>query len=146
MVPDCDICNGNADSEFKRVEVWRNERWRLTTSTFKLVRGFCYLEPVRHIEDITQLDGLEASEFGMMLAKATSALKAVTGAKLIYLYIYGDHIPHLHVHLAPHKPGDVYADDVLRSDVKADETLLPPVEINPFVKELRANLDKLPQS
>lgn len=49
---------------------------------------------------------------------------------LVYLYIYGDHIPHLHVHLAPHTEGDIFVSDVTRSDVYWDSSLLNSDEAN----------------
>jgi len=120
----CSICSGKADEEFRRVEVWANERWRLTMSTYRAVKGFCYLEPRRHVPYITDLEGKEAAEFGAVLSRAARAVRAATGAELVYVYIYGGHIPHLHVHLAPHKDGDPYVEDVLRSDAKISEELL----------------------
>ncbi len=42
----------------------------------------------------------------------------------MYVYIYGGHIPHLHVHLAPHTERDVFVDDVIRTDVKIDESTM----------------------
>ena len=120
----CSICKGKADETFKRIEVWSNERWRLTMSTYKSVRGFCYLEPKRHIPYVTDLDGIEAQEFGVIMASVTSAIKLATAAKLIYVYIYGGHIPHLHIHLAPHTDGDFFVDDVIRNDAKFDKTIM----------------------
>ncbi|QRF75879.1 hypothetical protein Thermo_01387 [Thermoplasmatales archaeon] len=137
MDPQCSICNGNADDEFKRVEVWKNMLWRITISTYRMVEGFCYLEPVRHIPSITDLDGEEANEFGAILARTSSALKTVMHAKLVYIYIFGDHIPHLHVHLAPHKDGDIYTNDVIRHDAKMDESVYSRDRIKPLIEELR---------
>lgn len=124
MAEECTICNGKADDIFKRIEVWSNDEWRLTTSTYKAVRGLCYLEPKRHIRYITELDGKEAVDFGSIIAEVTTAIKNATGAKLVYVYIYGDHISHLHVHLAPHIDGDIFADDLIKSDIKVDESIL----------------------
>jgi diadenosine tetraphosphate (Ap4A) HIT family hydrolase len=98
-------------------------------STYRAVRGFCYLEPTRHIAYITDLDGAEAVEFGAILAKVSRAIQKAMDAKLVYVYIYGGHIPHLHVHLAPHKDGDIYVDDVVRAEVKLDESALDPEEV-----------------
>ncbi len=123
-VGDCDICNEKADLTFRRVEVWRNATWRLTMSNFSDVKGFCYLEPIKHIEYITELEGKEADEFGKILAYASKAIKKATGAKLVYVYIFGDHIPHLHVHLAPHIDGDNYADDVIKSGINIKEDMM----------------------
>ncbi|HXY83634.1 MAG TPA: HIT family protein [Candidatus Saccharimonadales bacterium] len=137
MREECAICNGKADGEFRRVEVWSNERWRLTMSTYRAVRGFCYLEPRRHIPHITELDGTEAAEFGLTLAKAARAIKSATNAKLVYVNIYGDHVPHLHVHLAPHTEGDIYANDVVRSDIRIDETVMKSEDVLQLSNEVR---------
>jgi diadenosine tetraphosphate (Ap4A) HIT family hydrolase len=140
MGEECEICNGKADETFKRIEVWSDERWRLTMSTYRAVSGFCYLEPRRHIQYITDLDGLEAIEFGSVMAKASRAIKSACRAKLVYVYIYGDHIPHLHVHLAPHVDGDIFVDDVVRSDVKLDEGILKSEEVIPLSNKIREEL------
>lgn len=136
MPKKCAICDQRADREFKRVEVWSNERWRLTTSTYKAVKGFCYLEPKRHIEYITELDGTEADEFGRIMAVVTSAIKKAFDAKLVYIYIYGEHIPHLHVHLAPHKEGDIYQDDVVKNPESMSEQIMQQGEIDSIVSAI----------
>ena len=107
--------------KFQRRELWRNGRWRLTFSTYRQVFGFCYIEPIRHIRYITELDGVEANQFGTVLSQVSLAIKTVAGSEIIYVYIFGDHIPHLHVHLALHKPGDPFIDDVVRGDIKFSE-------------------------
>jgi diadenosine tetraphosphate (Ap4A) HIT family hydrolase len=136
MSVDCSICNGKADEEFKRVEVWSDELWRLTMSTYKQVRGFCYLEPRRHIPYITDLQGREAAGFGSIISRAARAIKSATGAKLVYVYIYGDHIPHLHVHLAPHVDGDIFVDDVIKSGTNLEESLLSHDEESGLAKSI----------
>jgi diadenosine tetraphosphate (Ap4A) HIT family hydrolase len=139
---ECSICNGRADESFKRLEVWSNDTWRLSISTYKAVEGFCYLEPKRHIPYITDLDGREATEFGSIMALVTNAIKNATGAKLVYVYIFGDHIPHLHVHLAPHREGDIFVDDVIKSDAQKSlaENLLNPEETLALTKRIREGI------
>lgn len=61
---DCDICNGKADLSFTRVEVWRNDKWRLTISTYREFMELLYLELIRHIENIADFAGRESLEFG----------------------------------------------------------------------------------
>ncbi len=142
-VRDCDICNGKADLTFRRVEVWRNATWRLTMSTFSDVKGFCYLEPIKHIEYITELEGKEADEFGKILAYASKAIKKATGAKLVYVYIFGDHIPHLHMHLAPHFDGDYYADDVIKSGINIREDVMLDEEQHKLKGKIKSKLHQL---
>ncbi len=137
MKEDCSICNRKADIDFNRVEVWSSSLWRLTISRYSSVRGFCYLEPIRHIEHITDLDGREAETFGRALADAASSIKESTGSELVYVYIYGDHIPHLHVHLAPHRTNDIYADDVVKAGIVLDGKDLEQGELNNLVSSIR---------
>ncbi len=91
------------DDALMRAEVWSDNLWRLTTALVTEVAGFSYLEPKRHIPDITQLTGPEAASFGTTLAKASAAIKDAVGADLVYIYVFGDSVDHLHVHLGPHR-------------------------------------------
>ena len=115
---DCVICRGIAgDGELERVQVWEDDLWRLTVSLAAESPGFSYLEPKRHIAHVTDLDGLEASSFGTVLAKVTSTLKAETGAELVYVYVFGGGVPHLHLHLAPHTAGDALNEQMIRGEI-----------------------------
>jgi diadenosine tetraphosphate (Ap4A) HIT family hydrolase len=120
----CRLCLGSeGDKELDRVLVWEDSYWRLTTSLSGEVAGFSYLEPKRHIAHITDLDGKEARTFGPVLAKVTRALKESTGSELVYIYVFGGGIPHLHIHLGPHREGDPLNHQMLRGEVT--ETKLP---------------------
>ena len=98
-----------ADAYFSRVRLWENDQWRLSAVLQGPIVGFAHLEPRRHIPFITDLDGLEAATLGVVLAKASRALRDAAGADKTYVYVFGDHVPHLHFNLAPHR-----ADDALR--------------------------------
>src|SRR5436190_14986678 len=113
----CPLCRGTADAEFDRVLVWEDALWRLTVSLAAEVPGFAYLEPKRHVPHITDLSGDEAATFGATLAQCSRALRDATGAEVVYVYIFGDGIPHLHVHLAPHRKGDALNDQMIRGEI-----------------------------
>lgn len=118
MKPDCPMCRGAAaDAELERAQVWEDALWRLTVSLASEVAGFAYLEPKRHIGFITDLDGAEAATFGTALARCSRALKEAAGAEVVYLYVFGDGVPHLHVHLAPHRAGDALNDQMVRGEI-----------------------------
>jgi diadenosine tetraphosphate (Ap4A) HIT family hydrolase len=115
---DCPMCRGAAaDEELERVEVWQDAHWRLTVSLSSEVAGFAYLEPRRHIRYITELDGPEAATFGPAMAYSTRILKEAAGAELVYAYIFGGGVPHLHVHLAPHCAGDALNSQMIRGEI-----------------------------
>ncbi len=119
----CVLCRGVAgDEELDRVLVWEDDHWRLTTSRRASVVGFSYLEPKRHIPYLADLDGHEASTFGPTLARAARLLRDVTGAEFVWALVFGEHVPHLHVNLAPRRRGDALLED----PVLVDSTLPTP--------------------
>ena len=132
----CSLCDIPAvDASFGRVEVWRSELWRLTTSVGPgdPTPGFSYLEPLRHIRYVHELDGEESTSFGPVIARCTAALKEATGAELVYVYIFGGGIPHLHVHLAPHVAGDALNESILRGEF--EERPLPSGAVSHISKD-----------
>jgi diadenosine tetraphosphate (Ap4A) HIT family hydrolase len=155
-VSDCVICRGSAgDAELMRVQVWEDARWRLTTSVMDQVPGFSYLEPKRHIPHITDLDGEEARTLGQVLARVTSALREETRAELVYVLVFGGSVPHLHLHLAPHREGDALSDQLLRGELEVRELesgaqqviskdfpLIPETELRAVADRLRRRLSE----
>jgi len=85
--------------------------------------GFAYLEPIRHIPYLADLDGPEAATFGPIIAQASAALRDASGARLVYAYVFGGGVPHLHVHLAPDVPEGVLNTVLISGEV--EERRLP---------------------
>jgi len=137
MRQDCDICRGEAfDVEFGRTLVWQDELWRLSTSLVAPIVGFSCLEPRRHIPFINDLDGPEAMSFGPTLARVTAVLMSLTGCDIVYALMFGDHVPHLHVNLVPHRAGDAVTGGAELIDPAAP---IPPREVHEaFVDRLRS--------
>jgi diadenosine tetraphosphate (Ap4A) HIT family hydrolase len=103
----CLLCRvEEADAHFGRTRVWEDPYWRLSVVLRGPVVGFAHLEPHRHIPYVTDLDGLEAATLGPVLARVTAVLCNATAADRVYVYVFGDRVPHLHLNLAPHRPGD----------------------------------------
>ena len=118
----CILCRGVAgDAELHRVQVWEDSLWRLSVSLDAEVLGFAYLEPKRHIPHITDLNGEEARTFGEVLARVTTVLREETGAELVYIYVFGGGVPHLHLHLAPHREGDALSTQIIRGEVVTEK-------------------------
>ena len=122
MTQDCIICSGEeGDKALSRIEVWRDDLWRLTLSLDAEVLGFAYLEPLRHVAGLTALDGPEAASFGTTIARASQALKEASGAEIVYVYIFGDDVAHLHVHLAPHRKGDALNSQMIKGEIVSEK-------------------------
>ena len=151
---DCLLCDPDrAAEELNRIVVWEDRLWRLAMPRRGYTTGFGYLEPKRHIPHITDLDGEEAATFGTVIARVASALRDAAGAELVYVYVFGGGIPHLHVHLGPHRDGDALSNDVIRGDVvmepqpsgaakivSRDFAELPSEEIDAVIERARALL------
>ena len=121
---ECALCRGpEGDKELDRIQVWEDRLWRLTMARSGEVAGFSFLEPKRHIPHIPDLDGEEARTFGAVLAKTARAIRDAARAEVVYIYVFGEGIPHLHLHLAPHRKGDPLNDHMLRGELI--ETPLP---------------------
>ena len=93
---------------FHRRVVWEDDLWSWLSliEEGSPVPGFGHLEPIRHIPYITDLGGDEVATLGSVLSRVTSALKDVTGADLVYVYVFGERVPHLHFNLVPHRDWD----------------------------------------
>jgi diadenosine tetraphosphate (Ap4A) HIT family hydrolase len=91
---------------------WADSRWRLFADLTAESIGRCLLAPRRHVASVTGLEPGEASQLGPTLARLMAALQAETSAQAVYLYAF-DH-PHLHIHLAPHRPGDALSTQIVK--------------------------------
>ena len=127
--------------------------WRLSTTVYGAVPGFSYLEPKRHIPHITDLDGPEAQTFGPVMARVTTAIRETTGAHLVYVYVFGGGVAHLHVHLGPHRDGDALNSAIIRGEItyetlpngatvmrSAEFPLRPTAELRAAADSLRTRL------
>jgi diadenosine tetraphosphate (Ap4A) HIT family hydrolase len=67
--------------------------------------GHLLVEPRRHAPGLADLTDAEASAMGRWCAAASRALRDAAGAEHVYAAVFGDAVPHLHVHLLPRFPG-----------------------------------------
>jgi len=63
----------------------------------------------------------------------------VSGASLVFILVFGGHIPHLHLHLSPSTPGGPRIADLF--DRLAEEAdLLPEDDLRSIAKKVRMKL------
>ena len=74
------------------------------------VPGWLVVAPLRHVEQLDQLDPGEQAALGPLLAEVAAALRAVTGAPKVYSATFSEQQPHLHVHVVA-RPADWPADE-----------------------------------
>lgn len=67
--------------------------------------GHLFVEPLRHAPGLADLTDPEAQDMGRWCTRASRALRDVAGAEHVYAAVFGDGVPHLHVHLLPRFPG-----------------------------------------
>jgi histidine triad (HIT) family protein len=67
--------------------------------------GHVRAETRRHIPSFAELTQAEAQALGELIARLSHALKDCTGADHVYVFFYGDHVPHLHLHIFARYPG-----------------------------------------
>jgi len=104
--PDCVACLLNADpSGAPGGRILSTERWVLEhiVAPIPLV-GWLILRTVRHTEGIVGLDPAEGAELGRLLATLPKMLQEVSGAEQVYVCVFTEVVPHLHIHLIPRLP------------------------------------------
>ncbi|MGH3206147.1 MAG: HIT family protein [Trebonia sp.] len=67
--------------------------------------GQLLVEPRRHAPGLADLTDAEARAMGYWCARASRALRDAAGAEHVYAAVFGDAVPHLHVHLLARFPG-----------------------------------------
>lgn len=67
--------------------------------------GYLMVEPRRHVARLGDLTDEEAARIGVVVNRLSHALRELEGADHVYSFVFGDAVPHLHVHLAPRYPG-----------------------------------------
>ena len=67
--------------------------------------GQLLVESRRHAPGLADLTHAEACAVGLWCGRASRALRDISGAEHVYAAVFGDGVPHLHVHLLPRFPG-----------------------------------------
>jgi histidine triad (HIT) family protein len=67
--------------------------------------GHIFIEPMRHVNDISDLTEEEAKVIGVFTTRIANALIQIQGMEHIYSFAIGDGVPHVHVHVIGRYPG-----------------------------------------
>jgi histidine triad (HIT) family protein len=66
--------------------------------------GHLFVEPLEHRAGLADLTAEQAAAVGEAMRHSSVALRAA-GHDHVYAFVYGDRVPHLHVHLIGRYPG-----------------------------------------
>ncbi|ACQ80324.1 histidine triad (HIT) protein [Beutenbergia cavernae DSM 12333] len=105
MSDDCLVCRKHADAD-EGLRVFRDERVYVghMPATPDAYLGHLLVEPVEHLPGLADLDVEQAEAVGRAMRHASATLRG-TGFEHVYAFVYGDAVPHLHVHLVGRRPG-----------------------------------------
>jgi diadenosine tetraphosphate (Ap4A) HIT family hydrolase len=67
--------------------------------------GYLFVEPKRHAAGLGDLTDEEARALGLLATRLSRALIRAQGAAHVYAFVFGDNVPHLHIHVIPRYPG-----------------------------------------
>jgi diadenosine tetraphosphate (Ap4A) HIT family hydrolase len=83
--------------------ILRTDSWDLVHSYNTSLPGWLVLVARRHITAIDELTDEEAAELGVLLRRASAALREVVGCAKTYVCQFAEHAehPHVHFHVIP---------------------------------------------
>ena len=100
MAPDCKVC----ELEEHPPEGgwwWQDEHWSVGPHLTTQAPGWTVAYLRRHAPGLTDMTQAELESMGPALARAAGAIEAETDAERVYLVLFGENIPHVHVVLIP---------------------------------------------
>ena len=66
--------------------------------------GHLFVEPKRHVAELGDLTAAEAEVIGLHTSRAARALMRTEGMEHVYAFVFGDGVPHVHVHVIDRYP------------------------------------------
>ena len=67
--------------------------------------GWIIVETKRHVPELADLTDAEVQALGLMVSRVSRALMASEKGEHVYLFLIGDGVRHVHVHVVPRYPG-----------------------------------------
>ena len=112
----------------------------LTEGQNSIYLGWLTVETRRHLPGLADLTDEEGRRVGLLIARLSRALKAITSAEHVYAFVLGHGVPHLHVHLIPRYPGTPREYWGVRIDEWPDAPRGDAWQVRALCDQLRASL------
>lgn len=126
--------------------VWEDEHFRVRhvePAGESAYAGHLIVEAGRHVTSLGELTEVEAPSLGRALRLCDVALRESEGAEHVYVLLLGDHVPHLHLHVAPRYPGTPREYWGVRVDEWPQAPRVNEVEVEAVCTRLRAAMRTL---
>ncbi len=105
---DCFICAKHQRADTEKAAVYQDDLMYVghvhALDGPTAYRGYLMVEPKRHVPMLGDLTTPEAARLGVVLNCTAAALRANEDVEHVYSFVFGDSVPHLHVHVAPRYP------------------------------------------
>lgn len=104
-VPDCFICLKQASGDALGAGVIYEDDLVFashlvpTEGAADAYLGYAFVETKRHVAGLGQLSNAESAAIGALVNDVAAAFRSCESAEHVYAHVYGDGVPHLHVHL-----------------------------------------------
>lgn len=108
--------------------------------TDSLYLGWVIIELKRHVKELSDLTDEESAQLGRLMNRLAHALMSLPNVEHVYSYLFGDGIPHFHLHLFPRYAGTPREYWGMKLDEWADAPKGREIEIQPIVETLRTQL------
>lgn len=97
----CPICLSDIPDAY---EYFRARYWRIRHSQDTNILGYCIIEPVRHILDLSEAQNRELAEYGSLLSALMKVQRELLQPARIYTFSLAEAVPHYHLHVIPRSP------------------------------------------
>jgi diadenosine tetraphosphate (Ap4A) HIT family hydrolase len=135
---DCLICDKHAAAD-PGLEVHRNDVVYVghLPATPTAYLGHLFVEPLAHLPGLADLSTAQGAAVGEAMQRASATLRSA-GHDHVYAFVYGDRVPHLHVHLLGRYPGAPVDYRGVRVDEWPEAPRGDAGEVAAYVADLRA--------
>jgi histidine triad (HIT) family protein len=135
---ECLVCDKHAAAD-PGIEVHRDDQVYVghLPASPEAYLGHLFVEPLEHRPGLADLSADQAAAVGTAMRRAAVAMRA-TGHDHVYAFVFGDAVPHLHVHLLGRYPGAPEEFRGVRVDEWADAPHGDATAVAEYVAALRS--------
>ncbi len=100
----CNIVEGKSDSW----KIYEDVEILGILDITPLAKGHCLIIPKRHVNWFYELEDGEIAHLFKVAKIVAKKIKRVINPDFVSLMIFGEHVPHVHIHLIPRTRGDIF--------------------------------------